>query len=472
MRVLILTILFLSSIVANAKTYSANIPEWRGEWIWTPRKSNAPVLDVNLRRWVVARPGGWGQSIVNRILGNAAISGIEKIVWRLDDGKGNALFPASQKDMVLKWTNWGFDFSLFDFPAAANKFAKRCGMKITFVCSAKFIKEAKKRYPDFVIQETYAATNDMIMAEKLNPAKTAAKWLSHKSAVFKKEFTLSSKVRKAELCITADAVYRLYVDGKEIGCDGDWWRGETYDITALLSKGKHEIKVIVKPSKIYAGLLLNLRYKLADGSKHELNSGADWICRIVDTKDWQPVSIVGYEGTGPRFRLKDVWKNKRQLVCNLKNVESKVSVSEMKLSSKSNPAKVNKAADNSMATFWASKGTGAVLNIDLTNPVLVSEIRIFSGNPDFSGFPSGSCALKDYKIQYYDNGEWKNLVEPVRDMVSTNRYCHAFSPRKVDKIRIVINKSHDTLKRTTGEVAPSKMSGIIREVEVIKALGR
>lgn len=472
MRFLIIILIMFVSNLSYAKTYSANIPAWRGEWIWGPRKNNVPVMTVNLREWLSAKPGGWGQSLINRTLGNGAIAGIGEVRWRLDDGRGNALFPYENKKRVLNWPNWGVDFSSFDFPVAAAKFAKRCGMNIIFVADKQFLNSAKKRYPQLDVQLSSPVSSKTISVIKLNPAKGAVRWTDHRTFEFKREFTISKKINKARLCITADAVYRIYIDNKAIGSDGDWWRGETYDVSSLLTPGKHIIKALVKPSKKYSGLLLNLEWTTNNGSLKQVNTGADWLCRAVGTKKWLPVSITGYEGTGPRFRLKDPWLNPRSLICNLKSTEKFVDATDITVTASSNAKTALKSIDGSLSTFWAGKGAGAELNLILEKPVLLTEIRIFSGNPSYHGLPSGACPLKAYKIQYFENGTWRNLIEPVKNASDNNdRLCHSFTPRRIKKLRIVIDKTYDTLKRNTGTVSAAKMSGIIREIKLIKAHG-
>jgi F5/8 type C domain-containing protein len=475
---LIITLSIVFSTVSYARTYTANTPAWRGEWIWSPRKPNAPVMTVNLREWLEARPGGWEQALVNRVLGNAIVGGIGKVCWRLDDGRGNALFPFKNKQQVLRWPNWGVDFSTFDYPAAAAEFAKRCGMKITFVADQRFLAAAEKRYPKLNIQSVCPVSGNKIDAVELNPSKAAWQWLNRRVYEFKKEFKIAGPISQARLCITADATYRVYIDGKLIGSDGDWWRGETYDMTVLLPPGKHTIRAIVKPSRKYSGLLINLEWRDSGGVLHQLNTGDDWLCRAIDSKKWTRAAVVGYEGVGPRFRLKDVWRNPRIPICTQKRILEMVEIDSIKFNASTRKSTARNAADNSHSTFWVGKGSGATLTLDMKRPVLLTGIRIYSGCLGNHGNPSGACALKAYRLQYYNGTNWENLVAPVTNAPNYHgetaegyRFCHAFTPRKVQKIRLVIDRSHDTLRRNTGLVPASQMTGIVREIQLIKAFG-
>jgi hypothetical protein len=417
MKSILIIFALLASSFSYAVTYSANTPPWEGEWIWALRKDNVPVMNVNLRKWLEVKPGGWGQSIVNRIMGNAAVAGIRNVRWLLSDGHGNALFPYEDNDKVLKWSNWGVDFSKFDFPKAAAEFADRCGMNIVFVADKEFLKSAQKRYPDFKVHLLKADNSPAISAVKLNPATGGVRWIRHEKYEFQKEFSVNGKVKLAELCVTADAVYRLFIDDNAIGSDGDWWRGETYDVTSLLKPGKHVIRAVVKPSKEYAGFLLNLRWVTDDNKKYAVNTGADWLCRESGSKNWQPVSITGYEGTGPRFRIKDPWMNRRELTCNLENKLDFVDDSLIK---------INKS--------------GKTININLKRPVLLTEIRIYTDNG------------AGYQLQRFDNAIWKNIVEKVRKN-SEKDMNHAFTPVKIQKLRL------------------ADFEGSIKEIKLIKAMG-
>ncbi len=475
--IMILGILITSA--SYAKTYTANTPAWRGEWIWAPRKANAPTMTVNLREWLEARPGGWGQALVNRIMGNAIVDGISNVYWRLDDGHGNALFPFKDKKQVLQWPNWDVDFSTFDYPATAAEFADRCDMKITFwTASPHFFAAAKKRYPKLNIQKLCTVSGNEINAVELKPNKMAWKWLERQVYEFKKNFDVTGKTGSARLGITADATYRIYIDGKLIGSDGDWWRGETYDVTTLLTPGKHIIKAVVKPSRKYSGLLVNLEWRDNNKVLHRLNTGSDWICRSIKSKTWTPVAIVGYEGVGPRFRLKDVWRNPRTPNYAQKRILKMVELDNISVNASTRKSTARNATDGSHSTFWVGKGTGAKLMLNLKYPMLLNEIRIYSGCLNNHGNPSGACALKAYRLQYHDGTDWKNLIAPVKkapnyhgETAEGYRFCHAFTPRKVQQVRLVIDRSHDTLRRNTGVVPASQMTGIVREIQLIKAFG-
>ena len=469
--VLIITLSIVFSSISFAKTYTANTPAWRGEWIWAPRKSNVPVMTVNLRKWLEDRPGSWADALVNRILGNAVVCGVGTVWWRLDDGYGNALFPYNKTEKVLQWPNWGVDFNRFDSPAVAARVAKRCDMKIAFWTAVpEFYQAALKRYPGLNIKNAGPSSTSLIEGRQLKPGKVAKKWLDRGIYEFKKDFEISGKVSSARLCITADAFYQLFIDGKLIGSDGDWWRGETYDVVAMLTPRKHTVKATVKSSKEYSGLLINFEWRDAAGKLHQLDTGKDWLCRKQGTANWSKVSVVGFEGCGPRFRLKDVWRNPR--VPNYLRRRLLIPVEPNQYTSG------NSAVDGSLNTFWRGKGAGAQLVLNLKKPLTITEIRIFSGCMSNFGNPSGVCALKDYRLQVYEDGAWHDLVEPVKnapdyrgEAAETFYTAHAFTPHKVQKIRLLIDRSHDTLKRNTGAIPAAQMTSIVREIELIKALG-
>jgi hypothetical protein len=136
------------------------------------------------------------------------------------------------------------------------------------------------------------------------------------------------------------------------------------------------------------------------------------------------------------------------------------------------------AIDGSQTTYWVSKGSGAELILTLKRPALLTEVRIYSGCLRNHGNPSGVCTLKSYKLQYHDGSNWRNLIAPVKDApnycgqkAEAYRFCHAFTPQKVKKIKLIIDSTYDTLRRNNGVVPASGMTGIVREVELVKAFG-
>ena len=111
------------------------------------------------------------------------------------------------------------------------------------------------------------------------------------------------KISRATLRITVDNGYRLFLDGREIGRGSDWRTMTTYDITWLLSPGRHVLAVEGFNDRLEAGLIFGLEIELADQSVLKIvsddswriapNSLAGWAAKKYAPAEWAPARIVG-----------------------------------------------------------------------------------------------------------------------------------------------------------------------------------
>jgi signal transduction histidine kinase len=116
----------------------------------------------------------------------------------------------------------------------------------------------------------------------------------------------NSPVVRAELRMTADNSYTVYLDGREIGRGGDPNSLAEYDLTWLMTPGRHVLAVEAFNDTLDAGVILGLRVKLANGKKIEIFSNPAW--RVVTGEDrewktqaepdpmWPLAQVVGYAG--------------------------------------------------------------------------------------------------------------------------------------------------------------------------------
>jgi two-component sensor histidine kinase len=125
----------------------------------------------------------------------------------------------------------------------------------------------------------------------------------------------AAHVVRARLRITADNEYTLYLDGRELGRDAEWRHLYEYDITALLSPGRHILAVDAYNSSREAGLILGLQIGLADGRVVKVKSDSSWVVGADEVpgwenvKNWQnmssapeswpPATIIAACGSGP-----------------------------------------------------------------------------------------------------------------------------------------------------------------------------
>ena len=116
----------------------------------------------------------------------------------------------------------------------------------------------------------------------------------------------NTPVVRAELRMTADNSYTVYLDGREIGRGGDANSLAEYDLTWLLSPGHHVLAVEAFNDTLDAGVILGLRVKLASGKQIEVFSDPSW--RVAPGNDrnwrtkkqaevsWPSARVVGYAG--------------------------------------------------------------------------------------------------------------------------------------------------------------------------------
>lgn len=144
-----------------------------------------------------------------------------------------------------------------------------------------------------------------------------AKTMDRQTCRFWKSFEIpdGAVVARARLRITGDNEYTLYLDGRELGRDAEWRHLYEYDITALLSPGRHILAVEDYNSFNEAGMILGLRIGLADGRVVSVKSDRSWVvgCDGVpgweNVKDWQkmseappswpPATMIAACGSGP-----------------------------------------------------------------------------------------------------------------------------------------------------------------------------
>ncbi len=108
---------------------------------------------------------------------------------------------------------------------------------------------------------------------------------------FWKSFVIpeGAPIVRARLRITADNEYTLYLDGQELGRDAEWRHLYEYDITALLSPGRHILTVDAYNSAREAGMILGFQIGLADGRVVKVKSDSSWVVGADDVPGWEDV---------------------------------------------------------------------------------------------------------------------------------------------------------------------------------------
>ncbi|MGE4563619.1 MAG: alpha/beta hydrolase-fold protein [Victivallaceae bacterium] len=306
-RLMSIVVIFLAAAL-TAETFTAQTPPWPGLWIWGARRDGTPPVRVNLAEYLAARPGGWNHSLVNRIVGDLAAGGIGTIYWELNDGRGKALFPAADPARVLRWPNWGMDLGEIDYPGLAAAVAAKLGIDFRLAASEEFLAEAKAKYPNLTVIPRAEIPPAALSASSFEANAAARKYLDRRTFVFEKHFTLATRPESARLLVSANRQYEVELNGKTVGRDGDWMRGETYQVGGLLKPGDNLLRLKVEPDADLAGVVAALEYSV-NGKTEVLATDLTFRAKAADEKEFHGVIATGFEGAGPRFRLKEPWSN-------------------------------------------------------------------------------------------------------------------------------------------------------------------
>ena len=130
--------------------------------------------------------------------------------------------------------------------------------------------------------------------------------------------TEQARVVSADLMVTADNLFEVYINGKPVGANlsepDDWRTLRRYDVAALLTAGDNVIAVeAANTVPGPAGLLLKLRAVLSDGQTVERSTDGSWRCRTSDEpnwkqldyndQEWRAAHVVAPFGGGPWGKL-------------------------------------------------------------------------------------------------------------------------------------------------------------------------
>ena len=125
----------------------------------------------------------------------------------------------------------------------------------------------------------------------------------------RRAFTLAAKPVKADLWITADNHYTVYINGHKVGADNEWSTVEKYQVGKYLVQGKNVLAILAKNDGGPAGLIARIHIRTADKKSHLIGTGAQ--CRITQTKhadllktdfddsSWPAAVVLGEPGMAP-----------------------------------------------------------------------------------------------------------------------------------------------------------------------------
>jgi putative membrane-bound dehydrogenase-like protein len=125
----------------------------------------------------------------------------------------------------------------------------------------------------------------------------------------RRTFLLPARAIQADLWITADNHYTVFINGHKVGADNEWSSIEKYDVAKHLVAGKNVLAIVAKNQGGPAGVIARLRIKTADNKEAfivtdahtKITQGApkDWLKVDFDDAGWFPAIVLGDAGVGP-----------------------------------------------------------------------------------------------------------------------------------------------------------------------------
>ena len=98
------------------------------------------------------------------------------------------------------------------------------------------------------------------------------------------EIPRGGDVLRAQLRITVDNAFTVYLDGRELGRGINWRTLNAYDLSWVLSPGTHVLAVDAFNEVDKAGVIAGLYAELADGRSVEVKSDTNWLIAPITEK--------------------------------------------------------------------------------------------------------------------------------------------------------------------------------------------
>ncbi|MGF1583258.1 MAG: c-type cytochrome [Gemmataceae bacterium] len=130
-------------------------------------------------------------------------------------------------------------------------------------------------------------------------AKPRPQWIWHKQArdgqtvYLRKSFSLSKKIKTAQLYTTCDNKLKLWINGKLVGTSRDWPYPVQKDVAQFLKPGTNFIAAECKNDSGPAGFVLKLRMTTVSGKELTIVSNRSWQLSTEEEPNWQSVNFQG-----------------------------------------------------------------------------------------------------------------------------------------------------------------------------------
>src|SRR5262249_11720658 len=106
------------------------------------------------------------------------------------------------------------------------------------------------------------------------------------SCYFRKSFPVE-QVETAEVQVSCDNAYELYVDGRKVG-EGDNWRTmKSHDISKFITPGRNTVAIkAINKKQGSAGLCARIVVKEVGGTAVAYNTDATWRTSLQEFPNW------------------------------------------------------------------------------------------------------------------------------------------------------------------------------------------
>lgn len=104
--------------------------------------------------------------------------------------------------------------------------------------------------------------------------------------LFRRDLDLPAKPERAELTITCDDAYRLYVNGRQVASHASWYTMQDVDLGPYLHAGCNVLAVDGRNLRSVAGLLV-IGHVMAGGQEIDLATGSEWKYSLTESQGWR-----------------------------------------------------------------------------------------------------------------------------------------------------------------------------------------
>jgi hypothetical protein len=129
-----------------------------------------------------------------------------------------------------------------------------------------------------------------------NPLKSAP----DETIYFRKTFVEDYEMQEADIHITCDNAFVLFINGKEVGRGDEWKDGRVFDVKDHLVRGKNVIAVQATNEGGAAGLVAWLVRLTKPGNHYTVLTDGTWKCSKEVPETWRELNFDDSKWSSPK----------------------------------------------------------------------------------------------------------------------------------------------------------------------------